>query len=233
MKLTAGIMLVFLILTGCVTSAAIKQASTQHATNLSQLAVASENYRTGVKSYYGDLVAAQCQAYVAQHLNKSIQKLAMEQYETIAKYGPEGASIATLPRTLPDQASKDFITSSTQIRMDQDLWNKNFQFWLNAEGEDLAAKRKGLKEWAEKISDPKAKENLQREANRTDEDLTYVSVAIDLRRQAADIDQKLGRITQQVRVMQKFHAIIDEYLGIDATDRWQGNRRSSRSWCQG
>ncbi len=45
MKVTLWITLLGCVLTGCVTPAAIKQASTQHATNLSLLTTATENYR--------------------------------------------------------------------------------------------------------------------------------------------------------------------------------------------
>ncbi len=224
MKVTLWIMLLCCVLTGCVTPAAIKQASTQHATNLSLLAAATENYRAAVKSYYEDLVSAQRQAYVAQHLGASIDAIAKEQYETLARYAPAGTILTALPRKLPDQASIDFITSATKIREDQNFWNKNFQAWLDEyKGLTLSDKREWLKEQADTLARANDQDrvrlgqNLQREAERTEQDLTYVSAAIDLRRQAAELEQKLDRLARQVTVMQKFHAVIDEYLSIDAT----------------
>ena len=58
---------------------------------------------------------------------------------------------------------------------------------------------------------------LQRQADRSDDDLTYVSVAIDLERQKKALVEQVSLLGVQVKTMQAFHAKVDEYLAIDAT----------------
>jgi hypothetical protein len=223
----AGIGLICWILAGCVTPAAVKQASTQHGTNLAALATATAQYRTVVRSYYDDLISIQRQAYVAQHLGDTIEKIAQTQYASVNSLlsRPAGsAGLTALPVILPDQASLDFIRSAKQIREDQTLWIRNFQLWLDDfQGADLTEKRTWLNQQVTSLAGATTEADLtkrgiyEREAARPETDLTYVDAALSLRKQAALLDQKLDKLGRQLKVMQAFHGVVDEYLSIDAT----------------
>jgi hypothetical protein len=224
---SSGIGLICWALVGCVTPAAVKQASTQHGMNLVALATAAAQYRTAVHGYYDDLIAIQQQAYVAQHLGKTIEQIAQTQYASVNSLLSSqsgGAALTALPLTLPDKASLDFIRSATRIREDQTFWVRNFQLWLDVfQGADLAEKRTWLRQQVTSLAGASAPGDATRlklyaqEAERTDTDLTYVAAALGLRRQAALLDQKLDRLGRQLKVMQAFHGVVDEYLSIDAT----------------
>jgi len=218
---SAGIGLMCSVLMGCVTPVAVKQASTQHTTNLTALAAAAAQYRTMVRSYYDDLIAVQRDAYVAQQMNAKIKEIAENQYSSVNKLlkSKDSAALTRLPQALPDKASEDFIESAQEIREGQAFWIRNFQAWLDQyEGEDLAAKKASLKKKAtDEATDQTVRNLLAKEAERDDRDLAYVAAALGLRKQATILDQKLDRLARQIKVMQAFHGVVDEYLSIDAT----------------
>ena len=51
----------------------------------------------------------------------------------------------------------------------------------------------------------------------SDDDLTFVKVAIDLIQQRKNLDDQLNLLATQVATMQAFHDKINEFLSIDAT----------------
>src|SRR5262249_9943898 len=194
---SAGIGLMCSVLMGCVTPVAVKQASTQHATNLTALATAAAQYRTMVRSYYDDLIAVQRDAYVAQQMNAKIKEIAENQYSSVNKLlkSKDSAALTRLPQALPDKAAEDFIESAQDIREGQAFWIRNFQAWLDQyEGEDLPAKKAWLKKQAETATDQAVRNLSAKEAERDNTDLAYIAAALGVRKQAAILDRKLDQL---------------------------------------
>ena len=219
MKLT-WVSLLGLLGVACVTPQGVKDASHQHAANLIALSNQVAKYRATVAAYYDALELKQRDAYVAQMGSKDLDEAVLSQLESLSA-----------KRSLPDTTSNDFIETGARLTGQKGFWARHFDFWvLTLPGDSLEAKRAAL---AERIKVARnAQSNappdqaairtrlvatLEQTAKETDDDLTYPSIAIDLRRQRANLDQQLELLSKQVDVMQAFHGIVNQYLSIDAT----------------
>lgn len=220
--------------TGCVTPAAVKDASTQHKTNLASVHGAVGMYRKSLGAYYDRLFGLQRDAYVAQHMTQFIHETAADQ--------------AAAMKRLNADSAKDFIAAGAEMVDQFDLWVLNFDFWMKQGGDTVAQKRDTMKATAVTLDTAAAKlgteaaalegegkqepaarkrrlqaqrqqaaRNLREQAARSDEDLTSVWVAIELQKQQKLLDAQLNLLAAQVETMQEFHAKIDDFLAIDAT----------------
>ena len=228
----------------CVTPKAVREVSKKHGQNLAALEVAVNEYRRAVADYYGNLQARQREAYIAQMVNQDIDRIAADQFRSLPG-GSDSTllarfnSPAVLPSTLPDSASLDFISIGTSITNAFTFWGRNFDIWMNDyAGNTLEEKRAAIAAKAARLStevielgkkSPSSERDLRlatlkravallvREKDRPTEDLTAISVALDLGQQARLLDEKLARLQQQVQVMTVFHATIDAYVETDVT----------------
>ncbi len=228
---------------GCATPAATKEASRLHGQNLVSLAQAVHTYRTTLTDYYAKVGARQREAYIAQMMGRDLDQIAQDQFSTL-KYGRPLSirfnSSLKLPQGVPDATASDFLAVGAGISEGYRFWGDNFDWWMTKlEGQTLADKRASLEKQVEKRradleqlrgqlgqgadQDRRvqllttALEGLETQLSRTDDELTYVAVALSLKQQAQQLDAKLARLQGQLGVMQSFHHVIDEYLGTDAT----------------
>ena len=192
--------------TGCVTPAAVKEASTRHKTNLESIETAVVSYRKSIAAYYDRLSVLQRDAYVAQHMTQFIHDTADGQAKSLKK--------------LKADSAKDFIQAGSEIEGGFEFWASNFDLWMKQEGATLDEKRNNLRTKAKKFDDTgkgQAAAKLRAEAGRSNDDLTYIFVAIELQKQKSVLGAQLDLLAVQVDTMQEFHAKIDEFLSIDAT----------------
>ena len=118
-----------LVASACVTPKAVHEVSKQHGQNLAALETAVDEYRHAVADYYGNLQARQREAYIAQMVNRDIDRIATDQFRSLpggsettllAKFN----SPAVLPSILPDSASLDFISIGTSITDAFTFWGR-------------------------------------------------------------------------------------------------------------
>jgi hypothetical protein len=226
---------------GCATPAATKEASRIHGQNLVSLEKAVLTYRTTLADYYTKVTARQREAYIAQMVGRDLDQIAQDQFAGL-KYGRPLSirfnSGFKLTPGVPDAAANDFLAVGSGIAEGYRFWGDNFDWWMKLEGQTLEDKRAALQKQIDKrkaeLAQARAQpagasqerrvqlltsaiEGLESQLARTDDELTYVAAALGLRQQAQQLDAKLGRLQGQLTVMQSFHHVIDEYLGIDAT----------------
>lgn len=207
---------------GCVTPQAVKQASTQHTLNLAQLDQAAKTYRTQTEADFDRRITLQKEAYIAQRMSAHLRGIV------------DGLAQKSATATLPDRVSSDFITFATELQEQYSFFSANFDFWLHQDGSDLQAKRESVRrrirdlEGALQTQQQNGQTNqadlLQRAINAlrsndtlSDNDLAHVATAIQIEKQKKERLAKLGLLSQQIKVMQSFHGVVDEYLSIDAT----------------
>ncbi len=217
------------LLCGCVTPQAIKEASTNHAQNLNQLQQSTETYRAQAASDYDRRIDLQKQAYIAQRVSSKIDALT----ENLI-----GAAAAAAQPTVDDKPSRDFITFAGELREEYRFEGDNFNFWLTAAGDDVDAKKKTITDQAtaleqtlttlkngnnggENDSDIRRREHalkgLRAALEATPDALAHVSAAVEFAKQKTLRLAKLDLLLQQIKVMKSFHAVVDDYLAIDAT----------------
>ena len=186
---------------GCTTPSTIKDASTKHASNLVGLQQAVNEYRTQLDRYFDRLVAQQREAHVAMHVDRWIHGAAEEQAASIAD------TIRSTDRAAQkDAAALDFIKAGATITDKFDFYKNNFDQWVKkTAGKNLEERRKALEN------------KLGKPIPDSDDDLTFVKVAIDLIQQRRNLDDQLNLLATQVATMQAFHDKINEFLSIDAT----------------
>ncbi len=198
---------VLLAAAGCVTPTEVKEASSRHTSNLSGLAQGVAAYKRSLGTYFDALLVLQRDAYVAQHVIVFVNETSASQ----------AAALSPLPR----KAADDFIDAGEKMAGEFEFWARNFDFWMNeVSGDTMEEKRKSLKALAERASsggNEKLAQQLFAQADRSDEDLTYVYTAIELERQRELLLAQLTLLSAQVATMQEFHRKIDKFLAIDAT----------------
>jgi hypothetical protein len=162
---------------------------------------AVNEYRTQLDRYFDRLVAQQREAHVAMHVDRWIHGAAEEQAASIAD------TIRSTDRAAQkDAAALDFIKAGATITDAFVFYRNNFDQWVKkTDGKNLEERRKALEN---KLGKPIAD---------SDDDLTFVKVAIDLIQQRRNLDDQLNLLATQVATMQAFHDKIDEFLSIDAT----------------
>lgn len=186
---------------GCTTPSTIKDASTKHASNLAGLQQAVGEYRKQLDRYFDRLVAQQREAHIAMHVDRWIHTAAEEQAASIADTMRSNDRAAQ-----KDAAALDFIKAGATITDAFAFYRNTFDQWVEkTAGKDLAERRKTLEN---KLGKPIAD---------SDDDLTFVKVAIDLTQQRKNLDDQLNLLATQVTTMQAFHDKINEFLSIDAT----------------
>lgn len=208
------LVLLFCILSsGCIASSTIKDASTKHASNLVGIQQAVAEYRKKLDAYYGRLIQKQREAHIAMHLNKSIDVMAEVQASSTA------SKLLSTPNS--QEPLNDFIHAGVSITDDFVFWARNFDRWVeNTPGKDLTERRKALESEALKADEAGDRDTaikLRAEAGKKDDDLTFVSVAIDLKQQRQNLDAQLALLAAQITTMQSFHTKINDFLAIDAT----------------
>jgi hypothetical protein len=209
---------------GCVTPAAVKDASTKHGNNLAGLQQAVGEYRRQLDGYYDRLIAGQREAHIAIHVNKAVKTIASDQAESIAT--------EILKKPTSQKPAEDFIDAGASLADAFIFWGDDFNQWVEkTEGTTLADRRQSLRKQADELEARanqsatanqvddlrKAAEKIRAEANRADDELTYVHIAIELKRQRSFLDTQLELLAAQVTTMQAFHAKVNEFLSIDAT----------------
>jgi hypothetical protein len=139
---------------------------------------------------------------------------------------------------IDDKASRDFITFATDLREEYRFEGENFNFWLTAQGETVEAKKKRFADQATALNQNLERLKRENEGGKNDPDirrselalkglkavltasdnnLAHVSAAIEFAKQKKLHLAKLDLLLQQIKVMKSFHAVVDEYLAIDAT----------------
>lgn len=200
-SLFATLLLPCALAVGCTTPSTIKDASTKHASNLAGLQQAVGEYRTQLDRYFDRLVAQQREAHIAMHVDRWIHTAAEEQAASIADTMRSNDRAAQ-----KDAAALDFIKAGAAITDAFVFYGNNFDQWVKkTAGKDLAERRKTLES------------KLGRPIADSDDDLTFVKVAIDLIQQRKNLGDQLSLLAAQVTTMQAFHDKIDEFLSIDAT----------------
>lgn len=190
-------------MTGCVTPPEVKDMSTKHSNNLIALENSVQAYQSSIADYYDRVILLQRQAYISQKVRGNVHEIASSQADSL--------------RQLPEGASQDFIDAGAQISEAFPFWGKNFDLWVQkAEGSSLEEKKKWFEKKAQETQGAASIIYLK-QAQRSDDDLTYISVAIDLEQQKKVIVEQVNLLGLQVKSMQQFHAIVDNYLSIDAT----------------
>lgn len=222
-----------IFISGCVTSPEIKDASTKHSVNLVNLEQAVKNYRKRINSHFKKIVSIQRDAYIADKIRLEIDEIEKKQ----------SASLKIIKSSLnskgEDVAAQDFIKSGLYIQEQLIFYGNNFDKWLKFPGNGFNEKKSKLKNRIDKKSSeinslkvkaPLTEEEkrklkslqdirplLEKEFNRSDDDLTYIIVACNLELQKQHIDRELQLLEQQIIVMKAFHNTVDEFLSIDAT----------------
>lgn len=201
-RIWVGYCICILITTGCVTPVAIKDASTKHTQNLVTLNKGVNAYVNNLNNYYDQLIKLQRDAYIAEKVGKDIDDVAKWQ-EALLK---GGRSIAAVEKD-GNLKSEDFINAGSRITEQFLFWGTNFDLWLErADGNSIEEKRIWFK----------SKESND-ESERTDDDLTYISVAVNLNNQKKNFNTHIDLLLVQLKVMQEVHRKVDDYLSIDAT----------------
>ncbi len=205
----------------CVTPQGMKDVSQKHTTNMASLKTGVEKFRKALATYYAAQESRQRDAFISQMTARDFDQIVKTQLD----------SLDTKP-ALPDRAAPDFIDAGVRLADQRGFWGRHFDFWVDElKGDSLEAKRSALTERIGALTsemqsahDPRqtallkaALGALQRSAHESDDDLTYPSVALDLRRQQKNLDGQLEVLSKQIEAMQAFHGIIDQYLAIDAT----------------
>lgn len=210
---TASAIFLGLIASGCVTPAMVKDASTKHGNNLVALQQAIGNYRRQLDTYYDRLIQQQREAHIALHVNKTVETIAKTQSESISK------KILKSPNS--QEPAQDFILAGAALADAFVFWGNNFDRWVDkVEGETLNDRRTALRALADRFEregDNVAAKTIRDQAGMSDGELTYVQVAIELKRQRVILDTQINALAAQVTTMQAFHDKIDEFLSIDAT----------------
>ena len=191
---------------GCVTPAAVKEASTKHKTNLVSLHGAVGAYRKNLGAYYDRLSRLQRDAYVSHHMTQFIHEMATKQADSLKRLNADSA--------------KDFIAAGAEMAGGFEFWAANFDLWMKQDGDTLDKKRAALRGRAEELEaggQAEAAAKLRAQADRDDGDLTYLWVAVELQQQEKLLDAQLNLLAAQVETMQECHAKIDEFLSVDAT----------------
>jgi hypothetical protein len=162
---------------------------------------AVNEYRTQLDRYFDRLVAQQREAHVAMHVDRWIHGAAEEQAASIAD------TIRSTDRAAQkDAAALDFIKAGATITDKFVFYRNNFDQWVyKTAGKNLEERRKALEN------------KLGKPIPDSDDDLTFVKVAIDLIQQRKNLHDQLNLLATQVTTMQAFHDKIDEFLSIDAT----------------
>jgi hypothetical protein len=162
---------------------------------------AVNEYRTQLDRYFDRLVAQQREAHVAMHVDRWIHGAAEEQAASIAD------TIRSTDRAAQkDAAALDFIKAGATITDKFVFYKNNFDQWVHkTAGKNLDERRKDLEN------------KLGKPIPDSDDDLTFVKVAIDLIQQRKNLHDQLNLLATQVTTMQAFHDKIDEFLSIDAT----------------
>lgn len=210
-----AIFAVLCVVSGCVTPPPIKDASAKHASNLAGLQQAVGQYRQELDAYYDRLIQQQRSAHIAWHVNDLVKEIAEDQSASIAK------EILSKPNS--QKAATDFIEAGAKMADAFVLWGDNFDAWVEkAQGDSLDARRQWLRKEAdalEKRSNAATSsiEKIRNAAAQSADQLTYVDVAINLKKQRTALDAELNLLAAQVTTMQAFHAKIDAFLSIDAT----------------
>ena len=144
---------------GCVTPAAVKDASTKHANNLAGIQQAVGEYRRQLDAYYDRLVQRQRDAHIAWHVNEKVKKTAEEQSSLIAK------EILNKPDS--QKAATDFIQAGAELAGAFQFWGDDFDRWVEkTEGATLDERRQALRNEADKIERQSAAENKLDDATR-------------------------------------------------------------------
>lgn len=209
---------------GCATPATVKDTSTKHGNNLAGLQQAVGEYRRQLDGYYDRLIAEQREAHIAMHVNKAVETIASDQSESIAT--------EIIKKPTSQKPAEDFIHAGASLADAFVFWGDNFDRWVEkTEGTTLADRRQSLLKQADELEMKanqsaatnqaedlrKAAEKIRVQANRADDELTYVHVAIELKQQRSFLDTQLELLAAQVTTMQAFHAKVNEFLSIDAT----------------
>lgn len=200
-SLFATLLLPCVLAVGCTTPSTIKDASTKHASNLAGLQQAVSEYRSQLDRYFDRLIAQQREAHIAMHVDRWIHGAAEEQAASIAD------TVRLTDRVAQkDTAALDFIKAGASIADAFVFYRNNFDQWVHkTTGKNLEERRKALEN---KLGKPIAQ---------SDDDLTFVEVAINLTQQRKNLDDQLNLLAAQVTTMQAFHDKINEFLSIDAT----------------
>ena len=216
------------VLCGCVTPAAVKTASQQHAENLAALRSDVRAYADLLDRYYASLRARQRDAYVAQRLGEELDRIVGGQ---LAEGRPAAA------RPAPDAAGRDFIAAGVALADAPRHWATNFDLWVDGlPGATLADKRLAITERVRALdaqiaaaraapapSDARletmleARRQLQALAGVKDADLAYPAVALALEGQRRNLREQLDLLALEVEVMGRVHDVVNEYLQVDAT----------------
>ncbi len=183
---------------GCVSSETVKLASTAHATNIATVLGQVETQREQCNAYYRQLEALQEKAHATRMVNTIVADIA-----------------ANIEAT-------SFVEAGLEIADALSFGRENFRYWMTAiEGESLEAKRAWLRSEVARLraADPNSvRADLYEEAAaRTDDELTYVHNALELRTQRTLLNARFDLLRAQVQAMEAMHGIVDEYLRIDAT----------------
>jgi len=207
---------------GCVTTAAVKDASTKHANNLAGIQQAVAEYRRNLDTYYDRLIRQQREAHVALHVDEAVKEMAEEQPTSIAR--------EMLDKPTSQKPATDLIQTGAELADAFTFWGDNFDRWVEkTKGDTLEARRQSLLERADELEkgltaknqlDDAARRSIKKirdDASKSDDALTYIAVAIELKKQRRILDTQLDLLAAQVTTMQAFHAAIDQYLSINAT----------------
>ena len=194
-----------------------------------------------MQDYYVRLGKQQREAYIARMVGKDLDLIAQDQMASLKHLGIAQAlgirfdSAFKATPSVPDRAGKDFITVGTVIASSYRFWGDNFDAWMKREGGEIEEKRAMLRKQADAMKEEldaarkrkappddlgllqDALEGLEFDLARDPDDLSYVGVASNLAVQAKGLEAKLKHLQEQLKVMQGFHGIVNDYLSIDAT----------------
>lgn len=233
--------LMCMIASGCVTPSTVKDASTKHTNNLAGLYQAVGDYRNKLDAYYDRLIRQQREGHIALHVDETVKTTAEKQAESISikllqnrdsqepakdfilagaelsnefvRWGDnfdawvdklKGETLKERRQSLRDLAAKEEQASKVIERKGRELEAQNKSDEANIELQKAIERQKGAK-------------RIRDGAEMSDDKLTYVLVAIELKKQRDSLDAQLDLLAAQIKTMQAFHAKIDEFLSIDAT----------------
>lgn len=235
-------MVALLLASGCVTPAATKEASRAHGQNLADLKSAVESYKKALADYFTKLEAQQREAYIAYMVGWEIDQFAKDQFQSVQyTQGWKDFSLrfngpVKQTRSPSDSTAHDFITLGEGISNSYGTWGRSFdaRLLLLERLEREKAELEKLKSVPEPEKDESAIAKKEKEIDQLSANLEQLSktgqdeesrsapgmivgTAANLRRTARTLDGKLKHLLVQIEVMQRFHGVIDTYLGIDAT----------------
>lgn len=219
--------LLSIAISGCVTPSGIKELSTKHAQNLVAVESAVGSYRQQVDSYYSDLIELQRQAFVAQRVAAEIDAAAIKRDESLRNKS-----------TAPN--APDFIESGIDLKEMYGMAAGEYDIWVGgrSEGDTLRRKATWFQEEIDRLKNDDEKRALVTRYGQykkiydihagcaeqgtggpdcAQNDLSYVDVALELRRQRRNLIAELEVLAAQVNLMKAFHGKVDEFLGINAT----------------